>query len=282
MPTYQQQITDVVGLGMQNKNAEAFAYYNDKARETRAELQNLLTELVEWNQNLAQEEATAATKLGRNAIINSLLIGGLALLVSIAMGLFIIKAIVAPLKEMQLLMNKAQQGDLTVRGTYDSKDEVGKVMEDFNHMIDGLSAIMRTVDKQAQVLYESSSLVADNAKETASATEQIAASMEQVAAGSKNQQAASKENAIALEEMAKGIEVIVDRATSVTELSSYSSGQAEQGNAILNEVVSQMKAIHDSVKMTGPPLDSSMNPRSKSGRSSMSSPASPARPIFLP
>ncbi|WCR27516.1 MCP four helix bundle domain-containing protein [Paenibacillus thiaminolyticus] len=64
LPTYQQQITDVVGLGMQNKNAEAFAYYNDKARETRAELQNLLTELVEWNQNLAQEEATAATKLG--------------------------------------------------------------------------------------------------------------------------------------------------------------------------------------------------------------------------
>lgn len=251
LPAYQQHITNVIGLAVQNKNAEAFTYYNDKARETRAELQNLLTELVEWNQNLAQEEAAAATKLGKNAIMNSLLIGGLALLVSIAMGLFIIKAIVAPLKEMQLLMNKAQQGDLTVRGTYDSKDEVGKVMEDFNHMIDGLSAIMRTVDKQAQVLYESSSLVADNAKETASATEQIAASMEQVAAGSKNQQAASKENAIALEEMAKGIEVIVDRATSVTELSSYSSGQAEQGNAILNEAVSQMKAIHDSVKMTG-------------------------------
>ncbi|MDG0874915.1 methyl-accepting chemotaxis protein [Paenibacillus thiaminolyticus] len=251
LPTYQQHITNVIGLAVQNKNAEAFTYYNDKARETRAELQNLLTELVEWNQNLAQQEAATATKLGKNAIMNSLLIGGLALLVSIAMGLFIIKAIVAPLKEMQLLMNKAQQGDLTVRGTYDSKDEVGKVMEDFNHMIDGLSAIMRTVDKQAQVLYESSSLVADNAKETASATEQIAASMEQVAAGSKNQQAASKENAIALEEMAKGIEVIVDRATSVTELSSYSSGQAEQGNAILNEAVSQMKAIHDSVKMTG-------------------------------
>ncbi|RJG23103.1 methyl-accepting chemotaxis protein [Paenibacillus thiaminolyticus] len=251
LPTYQQHITNVVGLGVQNKNAEAFVYYNDKARETRAELQNLLTELVEWNQNLAQQEATTATKLGKNAIMNSLLIGGLSLLVSIAMGLFIIKAIVAPLKEMQLLMNKAQQGDLTVRGTYDSKDEVGKVMEDFNHMIDGLSAIMSTVDKQAQVLYESSSLVADNAKETASATEQIAASMEQVAAGSKNQQAASKENAIALEEMAKGIEVIVDRATSVTELSSYSSRQAEQGNAILNEAVSQMKAIHDSVKMTG-------------------------------
>lgn len=251
LPSYQQQLNDVVGLAVQNKNAEAYDYYNNQARGTRAELQNLLTELVEWNQNLAQQEADTATALGKNATTNSLLIGGLSLLISIAIGLFIIKAIVNPLKEMQLLMNKAQQGDLTVRGTYDSKDEVGKVMQDFNQMIDGLSAIMRTVNKQAQVLYESSSLVADNAKETAAATEQIAASMEQVAAGSKNQQAASKENAIALEEMAKGIEVIVDRATSVTELSSYSSEQAEQGNAILNEAVSQMKAIHDSVKMTG-------------------------------
>ncbi|CAH8247245.1 HAMP domain-containing methyl-accepting chemotaxis protein [Paenibacillus melissococcoides] len=237
-------------MDFHRKNAEAYDYYNNQARGTRAELQNLLTELVEWNQNLAQQEADTATA-GKNATMSSLLIGGLSLLVSIAIGLFIIKAIVTPLKEMQLLMNKAQRGDLTVRGTYHSKDEVGKVMEDFNQMIDGLSAIMRTVNKQAQVLHESSSLVADNAKETAAATEQIAASMEQVAAGAKNQQAASKENAIALEELAKGIEVIVDRATSVTELSSYSSEQAEQGNAILNEAVSQMKAIHDSVKMTG-------------------------------
>lgn len=251
LPPYQQHINAVLKLAVQNKNAEAYAYYNDKVRDTRTELQNLLTELVEWNQDLAQQEVDTATKSAKNAIMNSLLIGGLSLLASIAVGLFIIKAIVTPLKEMQRLMNKAQQGDLTVRGSYESKDEVGNVMKNFNQMLDGISGIMRTVNKQAQVLYESSSLVADNAKETAIATEQIAASMEQVAAGSKNQQAASKENAIALEEMAKGIEVVVDRATNVTELSSYSSEQAEQGNTILNEAVSQMKAIHDSVKVTG-------------------------------
>lgn len=251
IPPYAQQLDDVIALAMQNKRAEAGTLYNEKVTKARTEIQNQITKLIDQNLSAAGEEEKSQMALGKSAINRNFMIGGLALFISIAIGLFIQKAIVPPLREMQRLMNKAQQGDLTVRGTYESRNEVGQLMNDFNQMIDGLSAIMRTIDKQAKVLYESSSLVADNAKETALTSEQIAASMEQVAAGSKSQQVASKENAIALEEMAKGIEVIVDRATSVTDLSSYSSQQAGQGNAILNEAANQMKTIHDSVKTTG-------------------------------
>ncbi|WP_042228926.1 methyl-accepting chemotaxis protein [Paenibacillus popilliae] len=255
IPPYVQQIDDVIALAMQNKRAEAATLYNEKVTKARTEIQNQITKLIDQNLSAAAKEEQMQMAVGKSAINRNFMIGGLALFISVAIGLFIHKAIVPPLKEMQRLMNKAQQGDLTVRGTYKSRNEVGQVMNDFNQMIDGLSAIMRTVDKQAKVLYESSSLVADNAKETALTSEQIAASMEQVAAGSTSQQMASKQNAIALEEMAKGIEVIVDRATSVTELSGYSTEQAGQGNAILNEAASQMKTIHDSVKTTGASIE---------------------------
>ncbi|BFH60815.1 methyl-accepting chemotaxis protein [Paenibacillus azoreducens] len=248
---YRQHLEAVEALAAQNKNDEAYALYNDKIRGIRLNLQNLLTELVEWNQELAQKEVDDAAAMAQSSLMRNIILGTISVLTSLIVGLITIKAIVNPLKDMQRLMMKAEQGDLTERGTYESKDEIGTLTKDFNQMIDGISTIMSTVNKQAQVLYENSNLVADHVKETAAASEQIAASMEQVAAGSRDQKTASKENAVALEELANGIEVIVDKATTATELSSHSSNTAQQGSIILDKAVKQMKAIYESVKLTG-------------------------------
>lgn len=229
---YRQQIEAVEALAAQNKNDEAYALYNDKIRGIRLNLQNLLTELVKWNQELAQKEVDDAAAMAQSSLMRNIILGTISVLTSLIVGLITIKAIVNPLKDMQRLMMKAEQGDLTERGTYESKDEIGTLTKDFNQMIDGISTIMSTVNKQAQVLYENSNIVADHVKETAAASEQIAASMEQVAAGSRDQKTASKENAVALEELANGIEVIVDKATTATELSSHSSNTAQQGSII--------------------------------------------------
>ncbi|MFU1796841.1 methyl-accepting chemotaxis protein [Paenibacillus azoreducens] len=248
---YRQHLEAVEALAAQNKNDEAYALYNDKIRGIRLNLQNLLTELVEWNQELAQKEVDDAAAMAQSSLMRNIILGTISVLTSLIVGLITIKAIVNPLKDMQRLMMKAEQGDLTERGTYESKDEIGTLTKDFNQMIDGISTIMSTVNKQAQVLYENSNIVADHVKETAAASEQIAASMEQVAAGSRDQKTASKENAVALEELANGIEVIVDKATTATELSSHSSNTAQQGSIILDKAVKQMKAIYESVKLTG-------------------------------
>ncbi|MFW5434630.1 methyl-accepting chemotaxis protein [Paenibacillus apiarius] len=247
---YRENNIKAIELGVANRNTEAYAYYVENVRDVRLKVQNVLTELVQWNEDLAEQQVNEATRITQAATMTNVIIGVVSLLLCAIVGYFIINIIVKPLRQMQGLMEKAEQGDLTVRGTYNSKDEIGVLMKDFNKMMDGLSSIMRTVHERAEVLLHNSRLVADNANETAQATEQIAASMEQVATGSKLQQSASEENAIALEEFARGIQSIVDNTTSVADLSSHSAIQAEQGNSTLVDAMAQMKSISQSVETT--------------------------------
>ncbi|WP_430108704.1 methyl-accepting chemotaxis protein [Paenibacillus sp. B1-33] len=239
-----------IELAVANKNEEAYDFYNGNVREVRVKVQHILTELAKLNEDLAAKQAEEVGQLTDASTLTNVIIGIVSFLLCLFVGYITVNMIVKPLRQMQRLMEQAEQGDLTVRGTYESKDEIGVLMKDFNKMMEGLSSIMSTVHERSELLLHNSRLVSDNANETAQATEHIAASMEQIATGSQLQQTASEENAIALEEFARGIQSIVENTASVAELASHSALQAEQGNATIVDAMEQMKSINQSVHTT--------------------------------
>ncbi|WP_289355545.1 methyl-accepting chemotaxis protein [Paenibacillus sp. S-12] len=239
-----------IELAIANKNEEAYDFYNGNVREVRVKVQHILTELAKLNEDLAAKQAEEVGQLTDASTLTNVIIGIVSFLLCLFVGYITVNMIVKPLRQMQRLMEQAEQGDLTVRGTYESKDEIGVLMKDFNKMMEGLSSIMSTVHERSELLLHNSRLVSDNANETAQATEHIAASMEQIATGSQLQQTASEENAIALEEFARGIQSIVENTASVAELASHSALQAEQGNATIVDAMEQMKSINQSVHTT--------------------------------
>lgn len=239
-----------IELAIANKNEEAYDFYNGNVREVRVKVQHILTELAKLNEDLAAKQAEEVGQLTDASTLTNVIIGIVSFLLCLFVGYITVNMIVKPLRQMQRLMEQAEQGDLTVRGTYESKDEIGVLMKDFNKMMEGLSSIMSTVHERSELLLHNSRLVSDNANETAQATEHIAASMEQIATGSQLQQTASEENAIALEEFARGIQSIVENTASVAELASHSALQAEKGNATIVDAMEQMKSINQSVHTT--------------------------------
>ncbi|EJW15813.1 methyl-accepting chemotaxis protein [Paenibacillus alvei] len=239
-----------IELAIANKNEEAYDFYNGNVREVRVKVQHILTELAKLNEDLAAKQAEEVGQLTDASTLTNVIIGIISFLLCLFVGYITVNMIVKPLRQMQRLMEQAEQGDLTVRGTYESKDEIGVLMKDFNKMMEGLSSIMSTVHERSELLLHNSRLVSDNANETAQATEHIAASMEQIATGSQLQQTASEENAIALEEFARGIQSIVENTASVAELASHSALQAEKGNATIVDAMEQMKSINQSVHTT--------------------------------
>ena len=74
--------------------------------------------------NLANKKEAAKT------VLISMIVTALAVIFLLGVGIVIVRLVVKPLREMQSLMAKAGQGDLTVKGTYQSKDEIGKLTED--------------------------------------------------------------------------------------------------------------------------------------------------------
>ncbi|UHA76301.1 methyl-accepting chemotaxis protein [Paenibacillus sp. 481] len=247
---YRQQYNKTKELAMQGRGAEAFDVYDEHVRPVRAKVQVVLGELVTRNEKLGGQQVNQARDWARSATESTLVICLISIIVSGAFAYLIVRVIVHPLREVQWLMTNASQGDLSIRGTYNAKDEIGTLVKDFNSMIDGLSTIIQTVNDRSNLLMNSSYTVANHARETMQVTEKITASMEDMSTGAKMQKQASKENAIALEEFARGIQSIVENSTSVADLSSHSAVRAEEGNRTLKQAIEQMNSIQLSVRTT--------------------------------
>ena len=64
------------------------------------------------------------------------------------------KLIVAPLQTVSRMMERAKEGDLTVHGDYNAKDELGVLVSNFNEMIAGLRTNMQEVENNIQLLFQ--------------------------------------------------------------------------------------------------------------------------------
>lgn len=107
----------------------------------------------------------------------------LALLLSIVLSIIITRLITRPLKELQGLMKRAEEGDLTASAAYRSRDEIGQINTSFNTMLDGLKNMMRGVSESAEILSASSQQMSASADQTAHASQMIAETSGEIAAG---------------------------------------------------------------------------------------------------
>ncbi|MGG1516574.1 methyl-accepting chemotaxis protein [Paenibacillus oryzisoli] len=111
----------------------------------------------------------------------TIIFSGVAALIAIGIGVLVIRMIVIPLARLRNLMNEGEKGNLTVRSTVKSKDEIGQLSQSFNQMMMQITALVdRTNHSALSVLAtagelsEASKKTAANAKEIASVTEEIA------------------------------------------------------------------------------------------------------------
>ncbi|WP_256758866.1 sensor histidine kinase [Cohnella sp. WQ 127256] len=70
---------------------------------------------------------------------------GVAVLLSIALSLFLTRRLLYPLKKMQSLMYKVENGDYSVQFKAHSNDEIGKLAGSFNHMVKKVNELVRHV-----------------------------------------------------------------------------------------------------------------------------------------
>jgi len=80
-------------------------------------------------------------------IIRNLLwaLAGVAAFLSIGLILFLTRRLLQPLKKMQSLMRKVEDGDYSVRFKASSNDEIGNLAGSFNHMVSQINELVRRV-----------------------------------------------------------------------------------------------------------------------------------------
>jgi methyl-accepting chemotaxis protein len=189
-------------------------------------------------QSLDDRAARAYTHSFRSAIIVYLLVGLCVLLLS-AYGFALVRAVSRALQRAILMVQDIAQGegDLTKRLQVESRDELGELARWFNSFLDKLHSVV--------------SQVAMSAERLASASEEIAATTASMATSAESQKDQVHQVATAMQEMSATVHGVSENSTQAAVSARQAADTACQGGAIVEDSVTRMRAIADSVRETG-------------------------------
>ncbi|TWI59854.1 methyl-accepting chemotaxis protein [Halalkalibacter nanhaiisediminis] len=232
---------------MSNRNEEAYALYREQVAPIVSELESIITELVDYNiQDAQQVNQTNREDIQQSfMLVITVLIAGSIVLIMI--GWMMTRTITKPVKEMEELMAKAADGDLMIKGTYQSKDELGSLTASFNKMIEGLRGIMATVHETSQQVAASAEELNASAEQSSKATEHISYTIQELAVGAENQVHSVQDSSMIINEMSKNAQQIADHAEEVSHTASNASTQSEEGSLVIKETIDQMNEINQKV-----------------------------------
>ncbi|MCP8968489.1 methyl-accepting chemotaxis protein [Ectobacillus ponti] len=215
-------------------------YYNSVA--------TLVQALADYNTKKAEELSKQNVEQAGSASTYMIIGAVAAALVSLLVGLLVVRMIVKPLSGLQTLMHKAEQGDLTVEGTYAAGDEIGALTHSFNAMLSAFRTLVQQLSEVSYTLLNSAEGLASSAEQNRVTTNEVTRRIQQISVSTETQLAQMQETTTAVAEMATGVAAITDRTAAVGAASEQASRQTNAGNQYVRQVVSQMEHINESVQ----------------------------------
>ena len=149
-------------------------------------------------------------------------------------GSFIARSINTPLQEVMRALLQVAAGDLTVRTSVSSHDELGVLGNEVNQMAERLAVAMQKV--------------ALNSSHVAAAATQLHATAEQIATGAEEVAAQAGTVAVASEEMSATSADIANNCQMVAEASSQTSRAAVAGSGVVSSTIAGMERIAGRVR----------------------------------
>ena len=213
----------------------------DSGKASEAQVNQIYADLYEPVTSLYRgaREATLASyqqsvedyQFSRNVIIGAILLG---LMVAIAIGWWLSRGILRPLREATAFTESLAKGDLGVRLSANYRDEFGRMLDAMASMRDKLSSVIGEV--------------ARNARNVESISAELAAGNENLSQRTQEQAASLQETAAALEQITNTVKQNADNASQADSLASQVSTQAKQGGEVVNEAITAMQEIDASSK----------------------------------
>ncbi|MEC2077422.1 methyl-accepting chemotaxis protein [Metabacillus fastidiosus] len=238
-------------LAKAKKNEEAYKLYTEFANKKRQDLNEVVIDLQNFNQDLANKISQENEKKLESATFILTTVSIVGIILSIIVGLFITLIIVKPIRQVQSLMLKAEDGDFTTSGSYQSRDEIGQLVVSYNNMIDGLKKMIKSVSETSGIVAASSEQLSASAEQSAQTSEHISTNIQQLATGSDQQVYNVEESSDIINEISSYAQQINKNANQLSESASQTSEISIEGKESIERVITQMNSINSNVSILG-------------------------------
>ena len=130
--------------------------------------------------NEMQQDATAFLKI---IVVITLL----AILAATALGIIISRKITTPLGDLQSLMAKAADGDLTVKSNIQSKDELSHLSNSFNAMTEKIRELTNKINSSISIVACTVDTITAASETTGESINEVSKTVQQIALGASTQ-----------------------------------------------------------------------------------------------
>ncbi|MEH6936218.1 methyl-accepting chemotaxis protein [Bacillus sp. JJ664] len=247
MPLFESSIQKSVQLGLQNKNEEAINLYNNEITKYVNQLTTLYDQLDQVNFNISKDLNEDNEKLASSSVNQSLLLFFIVTVICIGLGTYISRLITKPINQLLVSLRATQNGDLTQKVDYESKDELGKLTSAYNETMSNLCELISQVQEISDQVAAYSSELSASAEQTSEASEHIATNTVEVASGSEDQVRTVMETNETVHSMVKQAQVIGSNSIKVNEAAKEAEQLSIDGVQVVLVAVAQMEEIHNTI-----------------------------------
>lgn len=241
---YHEAREQVLDLATQNKNAEAYALYIEKA-DGRAQAfsqagTNLVLHYAKEAEKASIDSKTEFTETVYR-IIATLAAACLLLLVS---GLAITRSITVPLTRIIAICQDFASGDFRNKQAMDTRrDEIGQLADTLAATRGSLQSLFQQIHQTVEQVSASSEELTASADQVVQSANNVTSSVIEVANDLQSQLTCTTASTAAIDQMVANVEQIATNAQAAADSSAQSVQQAEQGKLSLNHSIEQMGKI---------------------------------------
>jgi methyl-accepting chemotaxis protein len=174
-----------------------------------------------------------------------------SLVICAIISYLIIRSIIRPLNQLNLVTERIREGDLTQLFEGPEHDEVGKLGQSFNGMVVSLRELIQNVGDKSNQLASASEQLMASSDENNRATEQVANSIQEVASSTDVQTNMVKDSTEVVHEMSSEIQQIMKNTMTVSSTAGQATDAVLQGEEAINQSIQQMNNINTNVNELG-------------------------------
>ncbi|MFD3449493.1 methyl-accepting chemotaxis protein [Microbacteriaceae bacterium 4G12] len=243
-------IKETKSLALQNKNAEAYAYYAKEVDPAMQKASNCIKKIVNYNNNVAEQLNKSNTDAADTIVLTFIIISAIAVVIVVFIGYIIKLAIKRPITLLQHDMKEVADGNLVVRTSYQANDELGNIVTSFNDMLDNLQQLMEKIKITTQEVTSSTESMLHNTEHASKISDEAVQTINKVNTQIEGQVTNIQESSIAMNDIANGVQTVAESAATVAEVSVTTTERVNNGSEVIKQSITQMNHVHKVVEET--------------------------------
>ncbi|MCK2157406.1 methyl-accepting chemotaxis protein [Exiguobacterium sp. 17-1] len=241
---YDNGMSVVQDFASRNENDDAYKSYSENLEQVRDNVANSAKSLMKTMTKQSRDINALNQQEKQTAFYIMLGIFLLALLLFAGLAIYITRLITRPIRSLQGWMKQSGEGDLTVRGDYVSKDELGQLTTSFNTMTEQLHHVIIEMTDTSKHVATASDELSTNAEATTKATEMVAVTMEEIASGASQQLNQVSGASRTVQDLTSGVSQVAGNAQQMTDATGDAMDKVMHGGQVVSQLGQQMERIN--------------------------------------